>query len=958
MRSTPCTGDAKADAIDALNWDGERLFQAARFVTEMQYQHLVFEEFARRIQPNVDPFIFTNSADLNPAIVAEFAHTVYRFGHSMLTDTVDRLDNDLSLVNSNSTATNDDAQVTLIEAFLNPKEFTASGTDGLDGFDDEIATGALIRGMSRQVGSEIDEFVVEALRNNLLGLPLDLPALNLARGREAGVPSLNDSRAQIYAMTGAADVKPYTSWTDFAQHLKHPLSVINFIAAYGTHPLILAETTAEGKRAAALAIVLGTDQDVPANPAMHPPVLAHTIHAPADRLDFLNATGVYAADGTGPHDDSLGGLNAVDLWIGGLAEELNEFGGQLGSTFNFIFEYQLEHLQNGDRFYYLSRTQGMNLLNLLEPNTFTDLVMRNTDLGKLHSTHLPANLMSAADMILELDQLAGQENYSGIAARDGRIPSTAANSTHSGRTLSSRRSIPRLFASRAQPAMNGLVPVLDADGKQIYDGGVLKFSGGEHVVLGGTEGNDTLIGDKGIDTLWGDGGNDYLNAGMESDQVYGGDGDDIIEDPFGDDFLRGEAGDDVIVADQGIDLLFGGEGQDFIMGVTDAKEVFAGPGNDFVLGGTAADGLMGNEGDDWIEGGEGFDSLTGENSDLFFNSPIIGHDILDGQGNDTDYDGESGDDIMVQGAGIQRNNGMLGFDWVIQKGDPNGGLIDLGISRFLTQQALTLRDRNDSVEAASGWKHNDTLIGTNAPVGAVGDPAGGIVGGPATDSMLLSQNVKLIQGLEEFLKLTPGAVRGQTVGSDAAAFATLPVDTTVFDPTNGGDILLGGAGSDLIFGKAGNDLMDGDRWLNIRIAVHATKDASGPTGPVLFSVDSLTSVVTGSGHDDWDGKPLADLMRTGKINPGQLQAVREIITTGALATDIDVAQFAGSRADFSITRNANGSITVVDNVVAPILAADGTPIQLLNDEGTDTLVNIEIARFTNYDAERNSDWHL
>ena len=33
-------------------WDyGERLFQAARFGTEMQYQHLVFEEFARKIQP-------------------------------------------------------------------------------------------------------------------------------------------------------------------------------------------------------------------------------------------------------------------------------------------------------------------------------------------------------------------------------------------------------------------------------------------------------------------------------------------------------------------------------------------------------------------------------------------------------------------------------------------------------------------------------------------------------------------------------------------------------------------------------------------------------------------------------------------------------------------------------------------------------------------------------------------
>jgi hypothetical protein len=42
--------------IDALVWNGERLFQAAKFGTEMQYQHLVFEEFARTIQPRVDLF--------------------------------------------------------------------------------------------------------------------------------------------------------------------------------------------------------------------------------------------------------------------------------------------------------------------------------------------------------------------------------------------------------------------------------------------------------------------------------------------------------------------------------------------------------------------------------------------------------------------------------------------------------------------------------------------------------------------------------------------------------------------------------------------------------------------------------------------------------------------------------------------------------------------------------------
>ncbi|WP_370160658.1 peroxidase family protein, partial [Limimaricola soesokkakensis] len=168
----------------ALEWDGARLFQAGRFSTEMQYQHMVFEEFARRIQPAIDPFVFTNTADIDGSIIAEFAHTVYRFGHSMLNGSVDRLDNDLGVVGGGD-------QLSLIEAFLNPVEYLDGGTDVA------AIQGALLRGMSRDVGNEIDEFVVPALQSNLLGLPLDLAALNIARGRETGVPSLNETRAQL-----------------------------------------------------------------------------------------------------------------------------------------------------------------------------------------------------------------------------------------------------------------------------------------------------------------------------------------------------------------------------------------------------------------------------------------------------------------------------------------------------------------------------------------------------------------------------------------------------------------------------------------------------------------------------------------------------------------------------------------------------------------------------------------
>ena len=202
-------------------WNGERILQAARFVTEMQYQHLVFEEFGRKVQPMINLFSGYDT-DINAAIMGEFAHSVYRFGHSMLTEDVDRI----ALPGSPPAPS-----MGLIEAFLNPLAYNENGT-----LTPEQAAGSVIRGMTAQVGNELDEFVTEALRNNLLGLPLDLATINLGRGREAGIPSLNEARRQFFAQTGDSAVRPYDSWMDFGFGIRHPQSLINFVAAYGKHP--------------------------------------------------------------------------------------------------------------------------------------------------------------------------------------------------------------------------------------------------------------------------------------------------------------------------------------------------------------------------------------------------------------------------------------------------------------------------------------------------------------------------------------------------------------------------------------------------------------------------------------------------------------------------------------------------------------------------------------------------
>ena len=59
-------------------------------------------------------------------------------------------------------------------------------------------TADIVLGTVNQVSNSIDEFVTGSLQNNLLGLPLDLAALNIARGRDTGVAPLNLVRTQLF----------------------------------------------------------------------------------------------------------------------------------------------------------------------------------------------------------------------------------------------------------------------------------------------------------------------------------------------------------------------------------------------------------------------------------------------------------------------------------------------------------------------------------------------------------------------------------------------------------------------------------------------------------------------------------------------------------------------------------------------------------------------------------------
>ena len=1155
LPTLPATALEQLEFAAGLNWDGERLFQAGRFATEMQYQHLVFEEFARKVQPAIDPFVFNSITDVDPSIFAEFAHTVYRFGHSMLTETIPMVDG-----NGNVT------EMGLIEAFLNPIAFDENST-----ITHEEAAGAIIHGLSMQRGNEIDEFVTGALRNNLLGLPLDLAAINIARGRDTAMPKLNEAREQLYAASGSTFLEPYESWVDFAANLKNPISIVNFIAAYGDHPT-LENGTAADKRAAAWNLVFGTANETPEQ-------------ASARRV-WLN----------GPAEET--GLNTVDLWIGGLAEKKMPFGGMLGSTFNAVFELQMENLQDGDRFYYLTRTQGQNFLNELEQNSFSKMILANTSLSDpgadgirgtsddIVSRHIGIDVFARYDHYLEIDktmqleedptgndpvlegmgrpkvdrdnpdtaidesatdfyntveallkqydangQSTGQlepgstwadlkanaanvgvtlidadvlnapilrvdddgnplfvkqptdvpvnlgggsfEDGALVAGEPGVIEDGLGNYTigapsgwvlsgtgglyapvetivaaegHQGTNVAwltggamlSRDTghslvqgvsynvrvnyaertdqgdadgVMRLIATQggqsvvlssvdmpnpvdgtwqlvsfstafpaqyagwqirieientgpgaqiliddvaieplppvvyrsdqnansivgynpthdpfvrdgagnvvrggeplisplpaaANPAHSSFDPAVlngqevdvvgllaDAETAGLV-GNYIRFTGGEHVSVGGTAGNDTIIMDFGDDSIWGDAGDDRIEGGAGVDLINGGSGDDIITDS-GDsfDFIKGEDGNDVIANSNGTDIVMGGRGKDVIYAGVDFTEVFGGEGDDFIMGGDDMDFLMGNEGDDWIEGGGGFDTTAGDNSELFFDSRILGHDVMFAGNDEHDFDAESGDDIMVQGESVMRNEGMFGFDWVSFQGMQLDAYADMRIRIFTTEQQDILRNRFDKVEALSGWDRNDTLIGderTAADAAEEPEIGGDTVGaneGIFFNDGLSQAGVDRIDGLRSFLgDLIADRPDGLTADQLEALIA--------FDQ---GNIILGGRGSDRLQGNGGNDVIDGDRYLNVRISI-----TDGPDGPEIGTVTTLKHVFTAADEvpGSWIGKSLFQLLIDRVVSPTEMHIVREILDGND--GGFDTAVFRGAMSEYTI----------------------------------------------------------
>ena len=301
------------------------LHSMARIIVEAEYQKMIYEEFAPSLAGSKVLDLGAGQhgfAGYNPNVDAsvslEFAVASYRVGHSQISQ---------DLITG----------VDLFNGFLNPALFYGYGTS------------AIQAGLLQQAHEVIDTLMTDAVRNNLVTRNLDLFTANVLRGREVGLPGLNQMRRELFTngpllkangtdttarFQGNPLFKPYGSWEEFGSQMRDWKPATD--AAGQARAFNQADPSSWGS---------------------------------SDLLTKFRS--VYAR------------LEDVDAWVGMLAEKPTGDTGQMGPLMAYVFLEQLDREQEGDRFYYIPRLKGDGSDLWGELDSLRDIMVRTSTAGFL-----------------------------------------------------------------------------------------------------------------------------------------------------------------------------------------------------------------------------------------------------------------------------------------------------------------------------------------------------------------------------------------------------------------------------------------------------------------------------------------------------------------------------------------------------------------------------------------------
>jgi peroxidase len=162
----------------------EELFQLGRRWVASLMQSITVNEFVPTLT-GLPVLPYTGHKPwVDGRLALEFEHSLYRLGHTLLTRDLQRHDGNNPLP---------------------PLDLGESLFQAADLFQTSDDLDTVVRGFIRQTHEKVDCVVADGVRNTLIvdepgdpGTLFDLPAINLARGRELGLPSYNQARQGFF----------------------------------------------------------------------------------------------------------------------------------------------------------------------------------------------------------------------------------------------------------------------------------------------------------------------------------------------------------------------------------------------------------------------------------------------------------------------------------------------------------------------------------------------------------------------------------------------------------------------------------------------------------------------------------------------------------------------------------------------------------------------------------------
>lgn len=159
----------------------EEIFQKAKMIVESEIQCITYNEWLSILigKEAVDKFPSKYNNMVNAQITDIFATAALRFGHTMVSPEVLRLDAcGFPIYEGN---------IDLRSSFFSPHLICNEG--GIE---------PILRGFAKSESERLDSKIIDDLRNFLFGEPgrggMDLAAINIQRSRDHGLPSYNQTR--------------------------------------------------------------------------------------------------------------------------------------------------------------------------------------------------------------------------------------------------------------------------------------------------------------------------------------------------------------------------------------------------------------------------------------------------------------------------------------------------------------------------------------------------------------------------------------------------------------------------------------------------------------------------------------------------------------------------------------------------------------------------------------------